>query len=220
MNVKLTHHSLSDWNFPAGSWELYALRFISPLRCVRAYTDRTSGFTWIFLKDTLAPCITNGRIISHIWHRSGSSLFPKWCFRTQALPPGEGVIENNPDNCYQVIIDSGSVGHTRITIKRIAGQTPTQLYQDTNVAWPDAYRIWSKWRITWFSYIASNFTSVLRIIVDGWNGYGWQECVQIDDSVNLWEDSGTNLVGICGFGWNVSDDFKDCIDDTEVWEET
>ena len=218
MNKRIKH-SLSDWNFPSGSLELTALHVISSPTAIRAHTDRTAGYTWVFLKPSLAPCLTQGRIVSWMWHRSGSSAFPKWAFRAQDLPPGQGATDNNPANCYQVNIDWSGIA-TRIFIGYWLDGVWTQLWSGESADWASVYLTWSKWRVTWYEYVTDTLESYLRIVVEYFEDGAWHEATHFDDNNNRWSGSPANRVGFCLFGLNVADDWYDILDDTEIWEKS
>jgi len=205
--MKKIHHSLSDWDYKSPTYlTISDVQYVSSPSSLCSGGSTAGGATgWIILKSTLAPCLKEGRIVTHERRRSYTGDSAHLLFRVQALP-----VNNYPQNCYKAF----NTGTTWTIGRYLAGAWSTLASGAISPALP--YGSWMQTRLTWWEIITADLSSYLRILYEAKTNGEWFTLGQYDHAANLWSDSAVNLVGLWLSSGSLPNSYF--VDDTEIWK--
>lgn len=192
--LPLQHHSTTDWDFSAATWQLSTAQFISPPSSLRA----VSGVMNILSKLEAAYCVPAGRKVSYI-RQHGGSYNNGFIFRVQR-PSGSAWVMSRYV-VWQTAINRWGFGRYVNTTFTTLGEWVILVPIDT----------WHRFRVTWWTGEDEEGHPALCVKLEREEDSIWVDYGNRYDTANMWADSQVNRLGICLYA---TDSF---FDDTEIW---
>ena len=201
------HFSLTDWNFePGNRYYLNAITYKSPPSSLAApWPPWTRNFYYCYLKDTLAPCVPDGRFIAYFFlieHQLNLRIF----FRQQ--PP---LVSNGDQNGYRIDYLSTFL---KWRLYRYINGVSLFLGEKTIPSYP--YATWKRLRFDFYQYLPPGLIMTLKVEVFHEVTGEWVSLGFLEDGANQFANSLANRVGFSLEGAFPMD--PSCIDDTEIWK--